>query len=184
MLPIPGPVKLAWTLISCICNNVAKSIGIKKLMDREEILLHQYEVFANRKLHFGRLFWQIPAVFIAIGVLTVNFLDGMVGSTLGWFFIAIGILLMVIAYIAHRLRSMEDLYEKLMKEIEESIRETVGTSFKVAPAISAFWSENPFYDCLGCGRSGIGLHRLCNVVLNDRNRQSHFNYPRHEKIGH
>jgi hypothetical protein len=102
-------------------------------MDRDEALLRQYEVFSERKLHFGQLFWQIPAVFLGLCVLVANALKDSSPALVGWLLLAAGTFLILIAYIAHRLRLNEDAYEQCLRQIEVSLVETIGSSFQLAP---------------------------------------------------
>ena len=90
-------------------------------MTRKEILLKQYEIFSHRKLHFGKLFWQMPTIFIATCAFFANVVKDLNAPHLWWFVLMISSLLFLITYIGYRLQINENEYEKLMYDIEKEL---------------------------------------------------------------
>ncbi|MFC1663848.1 hypothetical protein ACFL0A_01860 [Patescibacteria group bacterium] len=135
-------------------------------MKREELLIKQYEVLSERKLHFGRLFWQIPTVFMGICILIANIFKEFEPLILWWFIVITGLLLILMGYIAHRLRTNEDNYDLLMERIEKELKKKVGPSFQVVPLSkkfgAKFWTTVSFV-FLGFVLLIIGLINLIKI---------------------
>lgn len=102
-------------------------------MNQTDILLKQYEIFSQRRQHFGALFWQVPALFLTACALIATVIKDADGLIRSCFLLGIGILLLLISYVAKRLKENEDQYEVLLAEIERSLRELCGTGVVCAP---------------------------------------------------
>lgn len=114
------------------------------MAEKEEALLKQYEIFSQRKLHFGRLFWQIPATFVALCVVLTGIFRNAKEPLKWWLLLVAGAVLVLISYIAHKLQVNEDLYEILMHNIETSLRKSFGDEVQYAPSSkklgARFWT--------------------------------------------
>jgi len=100
---------------------------------REDLLIKQYEIFSNQRRHFGSLFWQIPALFLGICALIGNMIKDARGDLRWALLLTAGALLVLISYVACRMRINEDIYENLMQNIEMTLRDSGCADFKVAP---------------------------------------------------
>lgn len=107
-------------------------------MTREEILLKQNELFSERKLHFGRLFWQTPTIFIAICVLVASLLKDLQAPVIWWFILTVGALLVLVAYIGFRHKKNEDQYEQPMRDIETELAKNCEEKMFHAPLSKAY----------------------------------------------
>jgi hypothetical protein len=122
-------------------------------MNNLEILLKQYEIYSLRKQHFGSLFWQIPALFLGVCVLITSVYKDLTGNTRWIFLMLIGLLLILVSYIAKRLKDNEDCYEVMLIEIEYFLKTKVGEGFQIAPKSKAYGAR--FYAV--CAYAGIGI---------------------------
>jgi hypothetical protein len=80
----------------------------------------QYTVLNERRLHFGRMFWQNIAFHI-VGVLAVIYLLIQMKperSTDVIALVAIGLATLLMSFIAHRLQRLEVIYENHLAAIE------------------------------------------------------------------
>jgi hypothetical protein len=80
----------------------------------------QYTVLNERRLHFGRMFWQNIAFHI-IGVLLVFYLLFQMKVERPAFIIAlvaVGLATLLMSFIAHRLQRLEVIYENHLAAIE------------------------------------------------------------------
>jgi hypothetical protein len=91
-------------------------------MHSHEPILAQYHIFAERRLHFGKLFWINIAFFLALLLLAAAIFKDLGPPALGWFLLIAGLATLQISYITHRIRTVEDTYERLMNTIEERLR--------------------------------------------------------------
>jgi hypothetical protein len=84
-------------------------------------LQSQYASLTERRLHFGRMFWQNVAFHIA-GLLAAAFLLRQVNPGAPWPGVVVcgfGLATLLMAYIAYRLVRLETLYEGQLRAIEE-----------------------------------------------------------------
>ncbi len=107
-------------------------------MAREKMLIKQYEIFSERKLHFGRLFWQIPTIFIGLCIFVASIIDDLGAPAVWWFVLISGFLMILIAYIGYRLMANEDKYESLMHEIENELERQFGNRLYHSPLSKKF----------------------------------------------
>lgn len=124
-------------------------------MTREQFLLKQYEIFSERKLHFGKLFWQTPTIFIALCVFVASIIKDLTSPIVWWFFLAVGLLLMLISYIGYRHKTNEDQYEILMQEIEVELQNQFENKIFHAPLSKPFGAR--FITSLSLFVIGLGL---------------------------
>jgi hypothetical protein len=95
-------------------------------------LLVQYQVFAEQRRHFGRLFWLSIAFVLAMLLGVAAAFHDLSTPAPAWLVLGGGIALVQTGYIAHRLRGREDAYEGLMRKLEEKLQ-AAGAACLVAP---------------------------------------------------
>jgi len=87
---------------------------------KQDPLATQYAVLSERRLHFGRMYWQnIGLLCIGLIAAAAVFRD-LVAPWLGLALLVAGVATLLMSYIATRLRGLEVAYEKLLGEIEDS----------------------------------------------------------------
>lgn len=98
-----------------------------------EALLVQYRVLSDQRLHFGRLFWQ------SIAFLFLLLLASMVVFTrthivpLWCALIGLGVVTLLMGFVAERLRKLEGRYEDLLEAIELSLQAQGHDGIQIAP---------------------------------------------------
>jgi hypothetical protein len=110
-----------------------------QIMSGLDAVLVQYQVYAQRRLHFGRMFWANIAFMIVVLIVIAAVVRGALRLELGWVSLGAGFATVQMAYIAHRLRKMEDQCEQLMTDIEVTLKETGQVGVVIAPR-SGRWS--------------------------------------------
>jgi hypothetical protein len=98
-----------------------------------DVLLKQYELFSARKLHFGRLFWSVLGIFTAICLALANLIEARKASAFPLGLMVMGCFTIAISYVGHRLRQNEDSYERILRQIENSLSERYGPHIVLAP---------------------------------------------------
>ncbi|MES2886612.1 MAG: hypothetical protein V4739_01240 [Pseudomonadota bacterium] len=78
----------------------------------------QYQVFAEHRLHFSRLFYQVVA-FILFAVLAAWAVMAWAAVPLGGVALVLGSVLGLTSFIVHRLRCQEESYASLMRGLEQ-----------------------------------------------------------------
>ena len=80
----------------------------------------QYTVLNERRLHFGRIFWQIIAFHIMVVLVVLYLLIQMKVErpALSVALVAIGLATLLMSFIAHRLQRLEVIYETHLAAIE------------------------------------------------------------------
>ena len=91
-------------------------------MDKNCILIEQYKLIENRRNYCGRLFWQLPSLFIACIVFFISLFARENLAALKSASVIVGIIFLLIAQIAHRLRKSQDECESLLEKLETKIR--------------------------------------------------------------
>ena len=98
-------------------------------MQSEDEAKLQYRIFADHRLHFSRLYFQLVA-FMIFASLTSGLISALLNpGPRRWAVMGIGLVLALSGFVAHRLRAQEDVYAGLLRAIEE--RE--GTAMLRAP---------------------------------------------------
>ena len=88
-------------------------------MDKDIILTAQYKVYNERRLHFGRMFFQNIALHI-IGIIAIfAFRELSLGKLSLVLLYCVGPASILIAFIAGRLRKLEAVYEHHLRNIED-----------------------------------------------------------------
>jgi hypothetical protein len=80
----------------------------------------QYASLTERRLHYGRMFWQNIAFHVA-GVLAAGFLLALwhvAGMALGAAVICLGLATLLMTYIAYRLVRLEGVYDGQLRAVE------------------------------------------------------------------
>ena len=107
-------------------------------MTNATTLLVQYRVFADRRLHYGRMYW-LNIAFVLSGLLAgTAVFGGIDGGVRAWLSVAGGVAALQMGFIAYRLQSIEDTYEHLMSEIEQQLNREHEGSVLVAPLSRRF----------------------------------------------
>ncbi|NEX92145.1 hypothetical protein [Caulobacter sp. 17J65-9] len=92
------------------------------MQETQPSLLVQYQVFAEQRRHFGRLFWLSIAFVLAMLLGVAAAFHDLPAPLPAWLVLGGGIALVQTGYIAHRLRGREDDYEGLMRTLEEKLQ--------------------------------------------------------------
>ena len=103
----------------------------------------QYTVLNERRLHFGRMFWQNIAFHI-VGVLLVLYLLVQMKPerpTVAIALVAIGLATLLMSFIAHRLQRLEVIYENHLAAIETHWLATGETGIQRPPVSGRFSSR-------------------------------------------
>ncbi len=111
----------------------------------------QYTSLTERRMHFGRLFWQSVAFHIA-GVMVAIYLindTALLRPAIIGVFAAIGLATWLIAFIAYRLQSLEAVYEHHLAAIEAHWLETGETGIQRSPVSKPFSSRLMVVAALG-----------------------------------
>lgn len=88
-------------------------------MDKDIILTAQYKVYNERRLHFGRMFFQNIALHI-VGIIAIFAFRELSPGKLSLILLyCVGPACMLIAFIAWRLRKLETIYEHHLRNIED-----------------------------------------------------------------
>ena len=128
-----------------------------------DALLVQYRVISERRLHFGRMFWQNIAFVLAMLLLGGVVLRDAGSGRLPWLALAAGMVLILTGFIVHRIRQIEDDCEGLMRTIEERLVASGCTDCVVAPLSRRFGARFAVTLCLvlvGAGLVLLGLRDL------------------------
>ena len=86
-----------------------------------ETLLTQYSVLSERRLHFGRMYWQNIAFHGAALLAAAAIFRSVTGPWLGAILILAGLATLLMGFIASRLRGLEVQYETLLGKIEDAL---------------------------------------------------------------
>ena len=144
----------------CNCRTGGRK-GLAYCISREEAdsppLQTQYTVLNDRRLHFGRMFWQNIAFHI-VGVLLVLYLLIQMKAERPAFIVAlivIGLATLLMNFNAHRLQRLEVIYETHLAAIETHWLATGEAGIK-HPGIRPLQFSSNCY--LGVGFHRPGLH--------------------------
>lgn len=130
---------------------------------KAELLVKQYEIFANKKLHFNGLFWQIPAVFVAICAFIVSIFKDSQGGLKWLFILVVGLGLCLMSYVAHRLRTNIDSYEDKLANLQDVVKKYLGDDFQDSPRSKKYGSRfavTIFYLALGLFLIVLTIYKL------------------------
>ncbi len=128
-----------------------------------EPLITQYTVLSERRLHFGRMYWQnIGLLCIGMIAAAAVFRD-LAGPWLGIALIAGGLATLLMAFIAMRLRGLEVAYEFLLRNIEEAWIAAGVVSVQKAPVSGAGGARHIVNFALGA--AGLVLVAAGAIVL-------------------
>lgn len=118
-------------------------------------LLTQYSVLSERRLHFGRMYWQNIA-FHAAGLLgaAAIFKDS-TGALLGGVLVLAGIATLLMGFIASRLRRLEVTYETLLGNIEDALIADGNKAVQKAPVSGPYGAR--YLVNLSLGGAGLAL---------------------------
>jgi hypothetical protein len=109
-----------------------------QIMSGLDPVLVQYQVFAERRLHFGRMFWANIAFMIVVLLVALYFTPEEAAPLVRFLIGGLGLATVQMAYIVHRLRKMEDQCEKLMHDIEVTLKEAGHAGVLIAPRSGRF----------------------------------------------
>lgn len=101
-------------------------------------LLVQYQVLANQRIHFGRLFWQSIAFLFALLLSVAAIIDNPDILTAPPSLIASGGVTILMAFVAERLRRLEVRYETLLAAIEDALRDNGNQHIQQSPKSGKF----------------------------------------------
>ena len=85
------------------------------------LLVAQYKILSDQKLHFGKLYWQCVAIHIVGLIAVFAVFEDVVLRWLGETLVMIGFATILMGFIIHRLRNLEIQYETLLSNIEEEL---------------------------------------------------------------
>jgi hypothetical protein len=105
-------------------------------MSNMDATLVQYQVFAESRLHYGRMFWANIAFLIVVLIATFTLFQGDDFGGGPFVLVGAGIATLQMAYIAHRLKRLEDHYEALMHDLEVAMQARGEASIIIAPRSS------------------------------------------------
>ena len=86
------------------------------------LLIEQYKMVEKRRAYFGRMFWQIPGLFVAIFAGFLGLINQGQPRALKLTCFVGGAIFFLISWIAHRHRASQDECERLLSQIEDRIR--------------------------------------------------------------
>jgi len=133
-------------------------------MHPHEPVLAQYHIFAARRLHFGKLFWINIAFFLALLLLAAAIFKDVGRPALGWCIVVAGLATLQIGYITHRIRMVEDTYERLMNTIEERLRAAGHADCLVAPLSKKYGARSLVTAALAAVGAVLTVAGLVNIV--------------------
>jgi ABC-type iron transport system FetAB permease component len=126
-------------------------------------VLVQYQVFAQRRLHFGQMFWANIAFMIVILIVIFSVASWQGADAIIIAMLGLGTATIQMAYIAHRLRKMEDQCEQLMHEVEVRLTEAGHLGVLVAPRSGRFSARSMAVlslAALGMALVALGVYAL------------------------
>lgn len=129
-------------------------------MSNISAVLVQYQVFAERRLHYGRMFWANIAFLIVVLIVVLALALRQQGFELSWIMLGSGAATVQMSYIAHRLKRLEDQYEQLMHDLEVAMQAAGEKDIIVAPRSSRLSARTMTVLSLvamGAGLMGFGL---------------------------
>lgn len=88
-------------------------------MDSEAARLVQYRVMADHRLHFGRLYFQVIGINLAVVAVTATAIG--VAKPAWWMAMRMlaGLVMVGTGFVAHRLHLQEERYASVLRAIEE-----------------------------------------------------------------
>ncbi|HWE46559.1 MAG TPA: hypothetical protein VG407_11070 [Caulobacteraceae bacterium] len=96
-------------------------------------LTTQYAVLAERRLHFGRMYWQNIGLHVAGLLAAAAIFRNLTGTPLAIALGIAGLATLLMAFIASRLRKLEVEYEGLLANIEAAWRAGGDTHVQLSP---------------------------------------------------
>lgn len=90
-------------------------------MDANDVLMEQFRMLEERRNYFGKLFWQLPGFFVGVFAVFIGLADKSHSRMLQTSYFVGGLILLLISWIAHRLRASQDECERLIHQIEAKL---------------------------------------------------------------
>lgn len=90
-------------------------------MDENEILVNQYKLLEERRNYFGRLFWQMPGLLLAVIALVFSGVIDKALHIVRFTCLGAGAAMSLMTYIAYRFRASQDDLEKRISLVEKKL---------------------------------------------------------------
>jgi len=123
-------------------------------------LLVQYQVLAQRGMHFGRLYWQSIAFHLVMLLAATALFRDLSGAWLGGALLAAGSITFLMAFVVSRLWVQEKQFEALLTNLETELRGRGHAAIQTSPAAGrrgARYAVNLATGLLGVGLAIAGL---------------------------
>ena len=101
-------------------------------------LLVQYQVLTNQRIHFGKLYWQSIAFLFALLLSSAAIIDDPNMLNAPAALVPGGAVIILMAFVAERLRRLEAHYERLLTAIEDALRDNGNDQVQQSPKSGAF----------------------------------------------
>lgn len=93
-------------------------------MDTNEILVRQYKLLEERRNYFGRLFWQMPGLLLAVIALVLSGIIDKAQHIIKYACFGASAAMFLMTYIAYRFRASQDDLEIRLGIIEEKLKKS------------------------------------------------------------
>lgn len=123
-------------------------------------LLVQYQVFAQRGVHFGRLYWQSIAFHLVMLLAAAAVFRDLSGIWLGGALLVAGVATFLMAFVVSRLWVQESRFEALLANLETELRGQGHAAVQTGPSAGrrgARFAVNLAIGLLGAGLAIAGL---------------------------
>ena len=97
-------------------------------------LLVQYQVFAQRGMHFGRLYWQSIAFHLVVLLAAAALFRDLSGMWLSGALLVAGAATLLMAFVVSRLWVQESRFEALLTNLETELRGQGYAAIQIAPS--------------------------------------------------
>lgn len=87
-----------------------------------DLLMEQYRMLEERRTYFGKLFWQLPGFFVGVFAVFIGLADASHTRMLRISYFVGGAIMLLIAWIAYRLKASQDECERIIAQVEEKFR--------------------------------------------------------------
>ncbi len=131
-------------------------------------LLVQYQVLAQRGMHFGRLYWQSIAFHIVMLLVAAAVFRDLSGAWLGGALLGAGAATFLMAFVVSRLWVQEGRFEALLANLETELRVQGHAAIQASPAAGrrgARYAVNLAIGLLGAGLAVAGLFVLATSAV-------------------
>lgn len=118
-------------------------------------LLTQYSVLSERRLHFGRMYWQNIAFHGAGLLAAAAIFKDLTGAWLAVVLVLAGLATLLMGFIASRLRGLEVTYETLLGNIEDALIADGHKAVQKAPVSGRYGAR--YLVNLALGAAGLAL---------------------------